>query len=344
MIQRRSSSPRRAAPSTASSAGSRPPRNILSTRSHPTASRSSPVSVTCTTTTSSTGSPTWLCATLTSTGPGRTRTARPGSWRSSAVTSWMVASQRSLGRGRRPATTSTSKTWPGPTSSPSKAAKRPLAPITSEPVSKRASMSYTRSCARPPTKTSRPCTAPPQRIAVSWLQRLAVVVCRKEGVLLVELPRRRVRRVPAVADGAEELRLRLGLRHLQKGLYPHAHPDVVELAPGGNAVHVRPDLDLRQLIPLLPGELQGVLDQARDSEVPGAQIRCRGRSVGQDRPAVTDEILPRWHPLFAAPCIYLDAIHPGYSAEASTFLGFLPSCMGSAWTGTSSPSFLSRYW
>ena len=44
------------------------------------------------------------------------------------------------------------------------------------------------------------------------------------------------------------------------------------------------------------------------------------------------------------PIVYLDAIHLGYSAEASTFLGFLPSCMGSAWTGTSSPSSLSRYW
>src|SRR5918997_2328753 len=149
----------------------------------------------------------------------------------------------------------------------------------------------------------------PQRVAVPRLQGLAVVMRREEGILLVEFLDRGVRRVAAVARHGEEFGFRLRLRHFQQVPSLDTHPDVVQLAPRGNAVHIRLDLEFGQFVPLLPGEPHGILGKTGDGEIPSVRIESRGRAVGQDRPPMAYEILSRRHPLLTPRGVYLDALH-----------------------------------
>src|SRR6516225_8986743 len=143
-----------------------------------------------------------------------------------------------------------------------------------------------------------------QRIAVVWLQGLAVVLPGKEAILAEEIVQRQVGREPLLAVDHDVRRFQQHLYGAENRSRRDAFPDVTQLAPARDTVHVGQYLDARQSNELVIIALPRRFDKAPDTERPlGAPVLvcpAQGIEVGivrdtagvQDRP-LAGQNLPR---------------------------------------------------
>ena len=123
------------------------------------------------------------------------------------------------------------------------------------------------------------------------LERLAVVGVGEQHVVVHHHLERQVGGVAAVRIGHDVLALGLDPRLLEQVAQEHAAPRRVELAPAGHAVDVHHHVRLRQVVQLLPGELQLVLHLSVELEVPAREVELGIRPDGEHREALR-EVLP----------------------------------------------------
>ncbi|HZI72489.1 MAG TPA: hypothetical protein VFD73_00390 [Gemmatimonadales bacterium] len=142
-----------------------------------------------------------------------------------------------------------------------------------------------------------------------WLQGLAVVLPGKEAILAEEIVQRQVGREPVLAVDHDVRRFRQHLHLAEYRSRRDAFPDVIQLAPARDTVHVGQYLDARQSNELVIIALPRRFDKAPDTERPlGAPVLvclAQGIEVGivrdtagvQDRPLARQN-LPRGNAVF----------------------------------------------
>src|SRR5438445_5575995 len=132
----------------------------------------------------------------------------------------------------------------------------------------------------------------PERPAVLGFERLAVGFVGDHRLLVFERFERDVRGEALLRVGDHKAGARLRLDQLGEIAPVDAAKARVETAPAGDAVDVDRDVARRQLLQLLPGERDRILDLAEDLEVPGREVGVGHGARVQDGPLL-GQVLPR---------------------------------------------------
>src|ERR671934_456723 len=135
-----------------------------------------------------------------------------------------------------------------------------------------------------------------QRIAVIGRELRAVRMRREEHVRAQAVLERDIRGEAVLAVRDDEPGIRLGLDEVDDRLERNTFPDLIELRPGGDAVHIRGALRPRQLLELLPVHPQRLLDVAEDAKIPGVRIEPRHGAVVEHRPLLRQRLAGRHAP------------------------------------------------
>ncbi len=124
----------------------------------------------------------------------------------------------------------------------------------------------------------------PQRVAVLGRERLAVRVRGQQGALVLDELDRDVGAEVVLGPGDREARARERAAELGELAPVHAFEAGVEAAPARHAVDVLGVAAPRQLVELLPAELELLLDLAADAQPPAREIDLGDASGVQHRP------------------------------------------------------------
>src|SRR4051812_12480641 len=131
--------------------------------------------------------------------------------------------------------------------------------------------------------------------AVLGRERLAVGLVRDQRVVVLDRLERQVRREALLRVRGHEAGARLRAHELRDLAPVDASEARVEPAPARDAVDVHGHRAARQLLQLLPGQRQRLLDLAEDAEVPRAEVGVGNRPCVQHGPLLR-QVLARWQP------------------------------------------------
>src|SRR5262249_28317243 len=133
---------------------------------------------------------------------------------------------------------------------------------------------------------------PPGKTVVGF-QVLAVVLPGEQAIVAEKVSKRQVRREAMLAVDHDEFRGRKHRDLAQHVARADAFPEIVELAPARDAVHVGAHRNMRQGAELVVAAFPWLFDEAEDVKRPARGIEARRAAVVQDGPFTRQRLARR---------------------------------------------------